>query len=57
MDPDIITLSEVRQISYITYMWNLIKSDTNELTKQKQTHRSQNQTYGYQKGTWGEGEN
>ena len=36
-------MSEVSQrgeISYdIPYMWNLNRSDTNELTKQKQTHR------------------
>ena len=38
-----------RQISYdITYMWNLIKMiQMNFFTKQKQTHRSQNQIYGY----------
>ena len=33
----------------ITYMWN-VKYDTNELTKQKQTHRHRKQIYGYQKG-------
>ena len=39
-----------RQIPYdITYMWNL-KYDTNELMKQKQTHRHRKQTYSYQKG-------
>ena len=36
-------MSEVSQrgeICYdIPYMWNLNRSDTNELTKQKQTHR------------------
>ena len=31
----------------ITYMW-ILKHDTNELTKQKQIHRLQKQTYGYQ---------
>ena len=41
-----------RQIPYdITYMWNLIKMiQMNLFTKQKQTHRSQNQTYAYQRG-------
>ena len=29
-------------------MWNL-KYDTNELTKQKQTHRHRKQIYGYQR--------
>ena len=43
-----------RQIPYdITYMWNL-KYETNELiTKQKQTHGHRKQTYGYQRGKWG----
>ena len=52
MDLEIIILSEVsqRQISYgITYMCKL-KNDTNELTKQKQTHRLRKQTCGYQRG-------
>ena len=41
-----------RQISYdIAYMQNLKKNDTNLFTKQKQTHRRREQTYGY----WGEG--
>ena len=43
MDLEIITLSEVRreiQISYeITDIWNLIKNDARELTKQKQSQR------------------
>ena len=39
------TCQSIRQISYgITYMWNLIKNDTKEFTKQKQNHRFQNQT-------------
>ena len=39
-----------KQIPFdITYMWN-VKYDTNELTKQKQTHRHRKQIYGYQKG-------
>ena len=55
-DLEIITLSEVSltekdNYSVISYIWNLIKSDTNELIyKQKQTHRSCNQIYGYQRG-------
>jgi len=32
----------------IPYMWNLKRSDINELTKQKQIHRLGEQTYGYQ---------
>ena len=42
-----------RQISYdITYMWNLMKKmiQMNLFTRQKETHRSQKQTYGYQRG-------
>ena len=39
-----------RQIPYdIICMWNL-KYDTNELTKQKQTHRHRKQMYGNQRG-------
>ena len=56
MDLEIIILSEVsqRQILYdVTYMWNL-KNDTNELIKQKQTHRHKKKSYGYQRGK-GEG--
>ena len=41
-----------RQILYvISCMWNL-KNKTNDVTKQKQTHRYREQTSGYQ---WGEG--
>ena len=29
-------------------MWNLKRNDTNELAKQKETHRLRNQTYGFQ---------
>ena len=53
MDLEIVILSELthteKEKSYdITYMWNLKKNDTNELiTKQKQTHRLREQTYGY----------
>ena len=43
MDLEIITVKEVRdretQISYITNMWNITKTDKKELTKQKQTQR------------------
>ena len=40
-----------RQItSDIAYMWNLIKNDTKELTKQKHTQRFQNKTSGCQRG-------
>ena len=47
MDLENIILSEVRerQVSYITFMWNL-KNNINELTKQKQTHRHRKQSYG-----------
>ena len=41
-----------RQIYDIPHMWNL-KYDTNELTKQKQTHRHRKQTYSYQRGKGG----
>ena len=35
------------EISYdIPYMWNLKRNDTNELIKQKETHRLRKQTYG-----------
>ena len=56
MDLENVILSEVsqteREILYdIPYMWNLKRNDTNELTKQKETHRLRKQTY----GCWGEG--
>ena len=35
-------------------MWNVKGTGTNELTKQKETHRLREQTYGYQ-GRWGGG--
>ena len=45
------------QKSYITYMWNLIKMrQKSSFIKQKQTHRFQTQTYGYQRGNHGLGE-
>ena len=35
------------EIAYdIPYMWNLIRKDSNELIKQKETHRLREQTYG-----------
>ena len=56
MDPESVILSEVIQteksdregeISYdILYMWNLERNDTNEFTKQKETHRLREQIYG-----------
>ena len=56
MDLESVILSEVSQketeISYdIPYTWNLKRKDTNELTKQKQTHRLRKPTH----GCWGEG--
>ena len=43
-----------RQISYITYMWNLKKNDTNEVIyKTEIDHRHRKQTYGYQRGEGG----
>ena len=50
MDLDSVKLSEVKsdregEISYdIPYMWNLERNDTNELTKQKETHRLRERT-------------
>ena len=47
-----------RQIPYITYMWNLniyTHSRMNLLSKKKETPRHRKQTYGYQRGKWGEG--
>ena len=43
------------EISYdIPYMWNLKRSYTNELTKQKETHRLRRQTQGCWQGRmWG----
>ena len=49
--PRVVILSEVnqRQISYITYMWNL-KYDTNEpMYKIEHTHRHWKQAYGYRR--------
>ena len=45
-----------RQTHGVTYIWNLMKMlQMNLFTKQKSTHRSWNQTYGYQRGNvaWG----
>ena len=60
MDLGIIILSEVsqRQILYNNiYMWTLIFKmiKVNLFTKQKQTHRFQKQTSGYQRGNAGGG--
>ena len=62
MDLEIIILSEARQRKKNTILYNLYveSSKTNKkmihknlFIKQKQTHRFQNQTYGYQKGNHG----
>ena len=54
MDLKVIILSEVskKQISYdITYMWNLIKTDTKELIyKTEADSQITNQMYGHQRG-------
>ena len=34
----------------ILHMWDLKRNDTSELTKQKESHRLRNQTYGCQRG-------
>ena len=55
MDLEIIILSEVRQrkASIICYHLHVESKMTqkNLFTKQKQTHRLQNQIYGYSRGT------
>ena len=54
MDLGIIILSQTEKDKYymisddIAYMWNLKKTDTNELTKE--THRHTKQTYSSQTG-------
>ena len=55
MDLEIILLSKIeKDKSHITYIWNLIKmKQMNLFTKQKQTHRSQNQINSYQRGNMG----
>ena len=62
MDLEIVILSEVGQtekdeiIQYHLYVEFILKNDMiqkNLFTKQKQTHRSQNQTYSYQRGNVG----
>ena len=53
-----VSQTELRQISYDTaYMWNLKKKmiQMNLFTKQKQTHRLRELTYGYHGGGWGGG--
>ena len=49
--------ARVGEISYdISYMCNIKRNDTNELTKQKETQRLREQTYGWQQGyKWWEG--
>ena len=51
MDPGIVILSEASQKRHSLY-WNLKRNDPNELTKQKETHRLGEQTYGF----WGKDE-
>ena len=53
MDPEsVIKLDREGEISYdFPYMWNLKRNNTNELMKQKETHRLRKQTY----VCWGEG--
>ena len=49
-------VSQTKQIYDITYMWNLIKMIQMKLfRKQKQIHRTRNQTYGYQREIGGQG--
>ena len=57
MDLEIIILSEVSQTKISIIWYHLYveskKNGTNELIKQKQTHRHGRQTYGYQSGKGG----
>ena len=49
MDRETVKLSEVREgeISQdIPFTWDLKRNDKNELTKQRETHRLREQTYG-----------
>ena len=39
----------------VSCMWNLKRNDTNELTKQKETHRLGEQTYSCRGDGWGQG--
>ena len=61
MQLEIIILSKVSQTEKDKYSvislntWNLKRNDTNELTKQKQSHICRKQIYGYQKGKGGTG--
>ena len=48
--------SEKDKYHDITYVCNIKKNDTNELKKQKQTHRHRKQIYGYQRGSEGAGD-
>ena len=57
-DLEIIILSEVNQkekdkYHMISLVCEIFKNDTNELIKEKQTHRLQKQTYDYQWGNVG----
>ena len=53
MDPEsVIKLDRKGEISYyFLHMWNLKRNNTNELMKQKETHRLSELTY----SCWGEG--
>ena len=53
MDPEsVIKLDREGEISYdFPYIWNLKRNNTNELMKQKETHRLRKQTH----GCWGAG--
>ena len=59
MDLEFIILCEVRhrkdKFHMISLICGTVKTDTNELIKQKQTHRLREQTYGYQRGKEGQG--
>ena len=56
MDLEIIILSKSEKDKYhIAYMQNLVKEDAKELTykTETQSHRFENQIYGYQRGNHG----
>ena len=62
MDLESVMQSEVSQTEkdeyHISYTWNLKKRvQMNLFTKQKQSHRCKKQTYGYQAGKGGGGDN
>ena len=62
MDLEMITLNEVNQAEkdkyHVIYGLSFLKMiQMNLFTKQKQTHRSRNQSYSYQRKIWREGIN